>query len=289
MTSSARHHCPIPILSILLAYAAFITLATPSAQSLTPEPAQGIAPDSITSPARLLVTSEPAGAAVYADSVLLGTTPLNTIVPPGDARRPRTVRLKIVGGDPGSWFVPVLLDSVILTGLTADGGHPDSFVRRYSLPLTVRVASDPGGAEILLGDSLIGTTPLFASLPGTPAVLTLRKEGYQSSAIILDASTRNYRVQLQPVDEAGTPKPVYLADGNGQSMLPTFLAAGAAVASGAAAAYFKARADRTYALYRITGDATTLDQVRRNDLLSGIALAIAEISIGYLVIELLSR
>ena len=106
----------------------------------------------------------------------------------------------------------------------------------------------------------------------------------------LNVPTRGYyRVQLRPFDPDGTPKPEYLTDGSGKSMLPTFLAAGAAVASGAAAAYFKARADREYALYRITGDVATLDQVRKNDLLSGIALAIAEISIGYLVIELLSR
>jgi len=151
------------------------------------------------------------------------------------------------------------------------------------------VASEPAGAEILLGDSLIGTTPLFTSLPRGSALLTIRKEGYKASEIILDPSTRNYNVQLLSVDPAGAPKPVYLADGDGNTMLPTFLAAGVAVVSGATAAYFKERADREYALYRISGDAATLDAVRKNDLLSGIALAVAEISIGYLVIELLSR
>jgi hypothetical protein len=68
-----------------------------------------------------------------------------------------------------------------------------------------------------------------------------------------------------------------------------FIAAGTAVAAGATAAYFKERADRAYAEYNITGDQATLDRMRKNDLVSGIALAVAEISLGYLLIELLSR
>lgn len=131
---------------------------------------------------RLIVTSDPSGAGVYADSALIGTTPLDTTLPVTGAPQARTVRLKIVGGESGTWFVPVLFDSIDLTPQSeladtgvADTGVVDSgttdpgvtvtITRHYGLPLAARVASDPAGADVLLGDSLLGTTPLFAVVP----------------------------------------------------------------------------------------------------------------------------
>ena len=52
---------------------------------------------------------------------------------------------------------------------------------------------------------------------------------------------------------------------------------------------FKVRADCLYEEYSATGDGSTLDRVRRYDILPEITLAVAEISIGSLLIELLPR
>ncbi len=260
-----------PFRWILIALAATAILGTPGA----PPTASG------QTAFRLIVTSDPSGAGVYGDSGLIGTTPLDTTLPVAANARVRALRLKIVGGESGNWFVPVLFDSI--------GLPTGTITRHYDLPLAARVASEPQGADVLLGDSLLGTTPLFAVVPRTVALLTLRKDGYRSREMMLDPGTPNYHVQLDPVDPAGGPKAVYLVADGGKSATTMFIAAGTAVAAGATAAYYKERADRAYAEYNITGDEGTLDRMRKNDLVSGIALAVAEISLGYLLIELLSR
>ena len=60
-------------------------------------------------------------------------------------------------------------------------------------------------------------------------------------------------------------------------------------AQSAASAYLKSRADAYYDDYRATREGSTLDRVRHFDLLSGITLGVTELSLGYLIVELLSR
>ncbi|HLF14645.1 MAG TPA: PEGA domain-containing protein [Bacteroidota bacterium] len=290
---------PGPGLSRLFmpACAAFLVFMTPAA--LPAAGARTAAADSVTAGVRadsvsrgivLRITSDPPGARVYRDTFLLGTTPLETALTDTAATGPGTARLRIVGGDPGSWFIPVIVDSIrIPAGDPPGDSGAGSVTRHYELPIAARIDSDPAGAEVVLGDSLIGTTPLFAAVPGSVVSLTLRKEGYSSQSVVLHSGTSGYRVQLASADPDGGPKPSYLSGEVGKSYASVVIAGGTAVITGAVAAWLKDRADRSYEEYRLTGDGGTLDRVRRYDLLSGIALAAAEISLGYLVIELLSR
>ena len=91
-----------------------------------------------------------------------------------------------------------------------------------------------------------------------------------------------------PVDQAaGAAGP--LLGRVGRSAAPVIVATAVAVVSGAASAYLKTRADTYYENYRGSPDGATLDRVRRYDLFSGITLGVAELSLGYLIVELLSR
>ena len=78
---------------------------------------------------------------------------------------------------------------------------------------------------------------------------------------------------------------------NGQppNNFPLYASSGGAVVFGIAAAFLKIRSDNYYAEYRLTGDQARLDQVRRLDTASGIALAVSEASLFWLTYTLLSR
>lgn len=236
----------------------------------------------------IVLTSEPAGALVYLDGSLIGGTPLRIPLDDTVAGGRGVVVVKIVGGGPGRWFVPVVTDSIAVPP-SGTGAAPDTIVRHYDLPLPLRITSEPAGAEVLLGDSLLGTTPLLTMVPRSASRLDFRREGYEPQSAMLRAGLSDYRVGLVPREPEVPDPPSPLQAGGGKTYTPVFIAAGSAVVAGAASAWLKNLADRSYEEYRSTGDGATLDRVRRYDLLSGISLVVAEISLGYLVIDLLSR
>jgi hypothetical protein len=229
----------------------------------------------------LELTSVPPGAGVYSGGVFLGVTPLGTVLPRSLAGGSGVVGLTIAGGDPGRWLAPVVVDSI---RLPADS---DTIARRYDLPRAVRISSGPPGAGVFLADSLLGTTPLFALLPRAVALLTLRMAGYAPQTLPVDSGMPGLHAELVPTGP-GAAMPALSAE-PAKYTAPLFIATGTAVIAGAAAAWLKSRADGAYAEYAGTGDRGALDRVRRYDRISGIALAAAEISLGYLVIQLLSR
>ncbi len=236
------------------------------------------------------VTADPPGALVYLDGELIGAAPLRIGLDDVHDRGRDFVVLSVVGGDARRWFVPVITDSVRVPPGRSGGDAGGAIIaRHYELPLPLRVTSEPAGAEVLLGDSVLGTTPLLTMVPRSVSRLDIRMDGYEPQSAMVRDGISAYRIGLVP---RGTPAPdprsPLLAE-PGKSYAPVFIAAGSAVAAGAAAAWLKHLADRSYEEYRSTGDGATLDRVRRYDIISGISLAVAEIALGYLVIELLSR
>lgn len=226
----------------------------------------------------LTLTSVPEGLRVYADSLFLGTTPLYRIpVTPGP------VRLNIFSADTTYWFSSCVVDSFF-------AGDSGTVTRHIGFPKWVRVVSEPSGAEVLLGDSLLGTTPLLGFVPSETAYLTVRAEGHEPTRIFLTRELHSsVRADLRYEGAGGAPAPVYLSRDVGESYSAVYIATASAVVAGAAAAILKSRADRYYDEYRATGSDRDLDRVRHYDLLSGFALAATEISLGYLLYDLLSR
>ncbi len=235
----------------------------------------GAAEDS--SRAVLMISSEPGGLKVFNDTSFLGTTPIITDTLPAGM-----LRLGIFATDPSHWMSPARFDSVLLV-------YGDTVERHFVLPRIVHITSHPSGAEVLLGDSLLGGTPLFAILPRRAITLTLNKPLFSEQQIIVPDGLETYRAVMSPSDPDAAAFPDPLSGEVSGSAAPVIIAAGVAVLSGAASAYLKTKADRSYDEYRITSEAGTLDRVRRYDIFSGIALGVAELSLGYLIIELLSR
>jgi hypothetical protein len=268
------------------------------AQTASQAAAQTGAVDSIAQTPRrgsfLRITTDPPGAAVYLDSLPVGTSPL--VVRRPDPLRPggpRASILTIVGGAGDDWYSPVLVDTLPPgdsgSAFPADGG--DTLLLHYALPIAARISSDPAGAGVLLGDSLLGSTPLFATLPGDGQGISLRvrKEGYREEALLIAPPTFNYRVELARLDSSAGADATALAGLTGEGSMKLLVAAGIAVASGTTSALLKHKADESYDDYQATGDPATLDRVRRLDVSSALSLAVAQLAIGYLVIELLSR
>jgi len=236
--------------------------------------AQGVAPDSAT--AGLKITSDPPGLRIFNDTSFIGTTPFESVSLPAGI-----FRFRVFGADPGRWASPGLFDSVLLVGgVTVE--------RHVVLPRFVRITSDPGGAEIRFGDSTLGRTPMFALLPPGAVTLSAIRAGCLDRQFLVPAGLGSYHAVMTPVGAAATLEdPLRGAVGGSSATL--IVAGSVAVVSGALSAYLKTRADNYYDDYRISGDGATLDRVRRYDLLSGITLGVTELSLGYFIMELLSR
>lgn len=63
---------------------------------------------------------------------------------------------------------------------------------------------------------------------------------------------------------------------------------GSAAVLGGVAAYFKIKADRKYDEYLLTKNSSTLDEVNRLDLYSGISFGLLQINFGYLIYKFLT-
>ncbi|OLD67660.1 MAG: hypothetical protein AUI33_10195, partial [Ignavibacteria bacterium 13_1_40CM_2_61_4] len=200
----------------------------------------------------LEVRTERPGVRVYADTAYLGATPLAPV------RISEGMHIiHYVPPETHSWLNPAVIET-----LTA---HPGEHL--------VRTVAFRNG-------SVLGLTPLDLRLPSPLSVVTVSKEGYQEASIPLAGDQREVHVLLH-ASEGGSPAPpsAYLSGERSKSALPIYITTGATVLTGAAAAYFKIKADNYYDDYRRTGDEGKLSQVRQLDVASGITLAASELSL----------
>ncbi len=233
-------------------------------------------------PAGILVLHTiPAGADAVLDSMVLGPTPLDTVrVTPG------THRLRIFAPSRNSWDPAVITDSMIVAA-------GDTIRRTYTVDRTVRVWSIPSGAEVVMGDSVAGTTPLALLLPARfSPPLAVRLAGYRPTEVRGDTlGSFASVVRLRPVD-GGTGEPPWDLNGSflRERRRETLLAgsAGLMVVSGVLAAAWKSKANDDYDAYLASGDPALLDATHRLDTRAGIALAVTQVSFLLLSYLLLS-
>ena len=124
--------------------------------------------------------------------------------------------------------------------------------------------SSPAGAEVWKEGQLLGFTPYVLRLPDTArAHLTFAMANYDSAHFAIDpdslaaqaALQRQYHIALRPTPAAlvfsETGRDEYSARGRHRKL--GFLAAGASLAAGIGAVWFKQEADEAYAAYLVTG------------------------------------
>jgi hypothetical protein len=226
----------------------------------------------------LEVRTERPGVRVYADTAYLGTTPFAPV------RISEGITIvHYVPPETRSWLNPAVIET-----LTVHAG--EHLVRAVTFPFIYHVTSEPYGATVRYDGAVLGLTPLDLRLPSALALVTISKEGYQEESIPLTGDQREAHVMLHAREvEPSTQPSAYLSGEQSKSTLPIYITTGAAVLTGAAAAYFKIKADNYYDNYRLTGDEGSLSQVRRLDVASGITLAASELSLFTLTYFLLSR
>ncbi len=212
---------------------------------------------------------------VSCDTTVLGTAPLARI-----PLEPGTRVLRFTRSDGKQWYSSAITETVIVH-------EGEEIMRQITFPVVRHVTSVPDGALVTIGDSVVGATPLFLESSSPGEMITLSREGYES---ILVPMNDNVHVVLTR-NESGSALNVspYLVSDEGKNHSSLYITAGATVLTGAAAAYFKIKADSYYNDYRRSGSSSDLDNVRRFDLLSGISLAASEISFLILTYHLLSQ
>jgi len=226
----------------------------------------------------LSVRSSPVGARVYCDTLCLGITPLDSVPLPTGVHV-----ITFVHPDAQLWQ-----NSSIVETLTV---HPSESVHRtVSFPFIIRVSSDPFGATVRIGDSVVGSTPLLLIGSDGQKLLTLSKEGYGEVSVAMPDSSTGVHVSLHRLATAAASAPSpFLAENKSKGGIPLYVTTGAAVVGGIVAAYCKIKADSYYDDYLLSGRQETLRDVRRLDTIAGISLGASQVSLLALCYFLISR
>ena len=138
----------------------------------------------------------------------------------------------------------------------------------------------PGDVEVIVGDSLVGRTPLYISQIDPSTNIILQKYGYQ-------------RITLNGINKVNIPVELTKSFPMQNQTKFTesnwfYILLGSAALLGATAAYFKAEADSNFDEYEKTDDKSFLDKTDRFDTYSGIALGALQINFGVLIYEFLT-
>lgn len=231
-------------------------------------------PDPDSSGTRLVVTADLDSATIRINGMPAGFTPatIDTLTP---GRHAVSVRAPVSE----SWFAGALDDTVIIAA-----GETTRI--RATLRRRLLLMSEPGGVPVYLGDSLAGFTPFLLSQPwiAQPQEVTLRPPA-SSPAGLLSADARRGVAHFLFTQERppAYPGAVHLLHEEPGPPIRLYVAGGAALVSGIAAAAWKVRADEVYAEYRAGRDPAARDRTRRLDTASAVALAAMQISLGLFV------
>lgn len=255
-------------------------LSTAFVLSLSSMNAYGASPDSSMTQfySTLTVQSSPESARVAIDGVPVGFTPCKV-----DSILPGTHVLTLHHPDVESWLTEPVSDSVRLVS----GEHR---TLRFDLNRWHIIATSPFGAEVVWGDSIIGTTPLTVSPDLAQHSLLLRKPGYEPSRIDLSASGV-VSVPLKRIwQNDGTDDSIFkTTDGSSKKDLGLYISGAATIIGGVTAAYLKTRADGKYHDYLLTGNRQLLTDTRRLDTAAGIAIVATQIGLGLFTYLILSQ
>lgn len=163
-------------------------------------------------------------------------------------------------------------------------------LKRAKIRKQLRIISEPFGAGVYEGDSLLGSTPIFFDEPSWAVCLKFKLEGFHDTALAVGQGSQPPAVFLRPINFNGEKTGSFFLDPeDDDELLPVYVAGGTAIISGAAAAYFKIRADRLHSQYKSTIDQEKLATIRRFDKISAVSLIVSQVSVAVLSYLLLSR
>jgi hypothetical protein len=218
---------------------------------------------------------------VFIDSFRAGKTPLTL-----DSLSGGTHTLRLVQSDLSSWLTGSISDTIFM----AQG---EQRTLRYAFDRRVMVITDPSGALVTVGDSVAGTTPLVlvSGSTGLPLSVTVERMGYEKTAILLPTGkTGIARATLQKIWQSEPfESPLMIESGSSERTgLRLYVAGGATIVAGVAAAYLKIKADGKNALYQDTGDPALQRETHRLDTSAALALLVTQVGFAFFTYFLLS-
>jgi hypothetical protein len=218
---------------------------------------------------------------VFIDSVRAGRTPLTV-----DSLRGGRHALRLVQSDLSSWLTGSITDTLFL----APG---EQRTLRYAFDRRIIVVTDPSGALVTMGDSIAGTTPLLlvSRSMELPSSVTVERKGYEKTALLLPTGKSGIaRAALQKIWQSEpSENPLMIESGSSERTgLRLYVAGGATIVAGVAAAYFKINADGKNALYQDTGDPAFQRETHRLDTSAALALLATQVGFAFFTYFLLS-
>jgi len=242
---------------------------------------QTVAPTDSTGKASIF--TEPAGADIYIDSVLIGKSPLTGVSLSRGSHRIRAFYPSVF-----AWNAVVMQDSLTVSGT-------DQIEKRLILGEILRIQSDPPGGIVRYGGAELGLTPLYTRMQSkVSGDLIIQKEGYDS--LLVPAGQTNLgllKVQLSPRNGGRiSARPSDVLGVNGaipRDHMMTYASGATMIVSGVASAIMKERANRNFDAYQQSNNPADLSATRRLDRGAAAALIISQISFAVLAYFLLSE
>ncbi len=160
----------------------------------------------------------------------------------------------------------------------------------------VELASDPTGAEVYAGDSLIGRTPMRVKKTMLDSIALWYPSRDAWNAQVLrpgpegpgaGEGVRFLRFNARELF-LGLPAGTARVEDN-RLRLPSadvLVPAGIGLAAGVAAVILKQKADAVYDDYLRTGDESLLSQTKKYDIYAGVSLALLQFGLGYFIYRL---
>jgi hypothetical protein len=220
-------------------------------------------------------------ALVIIDSVHIGFTTLTI-----DTLSQGTHSIILRHPDLENWLTSSISDSFAVV-------HGEANTLYYRFTPRLLVTSNPFGANVFLSDSLIGPTPLVLNTNAdmTALKLSIRKQGYEPRVMNMSDNKRSVlAVNLKKIWQSGADQDALFREShtNGSSNFRLYLTGATTILSGAAAAYFKVRADNRYRNYVRSRDPALLNETNRLDTAAAVALVATQLSLGLFTYFILS-
>ncbi len=235
------------------------------------------AADSVRPVARLSIISDPPGAEVSLDSLLLGRTPIRDYAVPAGLHQ-----LSLASPSFKDWNAIVRKESVQV-------GPGEAVSLSFDFGTTLNLVTVPSGVNVAYEGRPLGTTPLFykSSVPLSKTLL-LRKDGFRNQE--LHAGSIRGIITMSVADASVAASDMAIASSIEESVPPwaEYASAAGIVVSGVAAAYFKHQANVHFDRYRFTGSTAALDETKRYDGYSAVSLVATQISFAVLTYLLLT-
>jgi len=214
----------------------------------------------------LNITADVDSAVVVVDGVVAGNVPLRL-----DGLAAGLYQIRILHPDLESWVSPVILDSVRLV---------DGEIRNldYRFMRNTFIMTDPSGAEVIVGNRVVGVTPVVIESRDEDSLMQVRMHGFTAASVNPRLAERGV-VMIRMERAAGDPgeMPHTVPELEERSTLPLILSGASSILAGGFSVYFKDQADQLYREYLLTGDPAKLAETRKLDSVAGIALGASEI------------